>query len=273
LDNMFEKINEASDFIIKKIKIKPEIGIILGSGLGDMADEINDYVDFDFNDVPHFPVSTVEGHKGKIYTGILEGKNVIALKGRVHYYEGYSMKQVTFPVRVMKALGVKSVILTNACGGINNDFNVGDIMILNDHINLTGDNPLKGFNDSRLGPRFPDMSSCYDPEYIKLANEAAKRAGIEVKTGVYAGLSGPAYETMAEIKYLRIIGADAVGMSTVPEAIVAVHTGIRTLGLSCITDVIFKKHDHSVSHDDVIKTANLVKPKFIKFIREILKSI
>lgn len=273
MENLLQKIKEAEDYIKRKIKLAPQIGLILGSGLGDLADEVRESISIEYSGIPHFPASTVEGHAGKMIIGDLDGKIVAALKGRVHFYEGYTMQEVTFPVRVMKAIGVKSLIVTNACGGLNPEFNPGDLMIIEDHINLTGDHPLIGKNYDSLGPRFPDMSKCYYPQYIELAEKAAQELKIDVKRGVYVGLSGPSYETMAEIKFLRGLGADAVGMSTVPEVIVATHSSLKTLGISCVTDVVFKKHDHSVSHEEVMETAKRVKPVFVKLIREIIRRL
>lgn len=273
MDNLMQKMQEASDFIKSKTRISPQVGFILGSGLGELADDIENAVLIDYSSIPHFPASTVKGHAGKLVLGKLEGKSIVALKGRLHFYEGYSMQEITFPVRVMKAIGINSLIVTNACGGINQNFNPGDLMIIEDHINLMGSNPLIGKNIPELGQRFPDMSGCYDPDYVKLAQEVANKAGIDIKKGVYVAVSGPNYETMAELNFLRIIGADAVGMSTVPEVIVAAHASLKTLGISCVTDVIFKKHDHSVSHDEVIEVARRVKPTFIKLIKEIIKRL
>jgi len=225
-------IFEASQYISSHTKVDPAVGLILGSGLGVLGNEINDQVIIPYSDIPHFPTSTVAGHEGQLVLGSIEGKQVVAMQGRFHYYEGYSMDQVTFPVRVMKELGIQSIIVTNAAGGINKDFSPGDLMIISDHINNMGTNPLIGPNDNKLGVRFPDMSTVYDAEYIQLAERCAMELGLIVKKGVYVGNTGPTYETPAEINMLRTLGGDAVGMSTVPEVIVAGHADLRVLGIS-----------------------------------------
>src|SRR5699024_10713115 len=231
------RYSEAKEAIQTYTSIEPEIGLILGSGLGVMADDIENSVTIPYHKIPHFPKSTVAGHKGQLVIGTLHGKKVIAMQGRFHYYEGYTMEQVTFPVRVMKKLGVHSLIVTNAAGGINKDFSPGDLMVIKDHLNLFGDNPLIGENIDEFGPRFPDMSNVYDREYMEIAVNCAKDLGITLQTGVYAGNTGPTYETPQEIKMLRTLGGDAVGMSTVPETIVAAHAGLKILGISCISNM------------------------------------
>lgn len=230
-------IQEASSYISNHLSGEPAIGLILGSGLGVLAEEIQHPVHLLYKDIPHFPESTVSGHKGQLVAGQLEGKQVIAMQGRFHYYEGYSMREVTFPVRVMKELGIDSLIVTNAAGGINQDFQPGDLMLITDHINNMGDNPLIGKNDEALGVRFPDMSLAYNREWNQYAEAAAEELGFKIQKGVYVGNSGPVYETPAEVRMLRTMGGDAVGMSTVPEVITAAHAGIRVLGISCISNM------------------------------------
>jgi len=232
-----ETINEAAQFIRGKTKVLPQIGIILGTGLGSLADAINVDAKIPYEEIPHFPVSTVESHSGRLILGELSGRSVVAMQGRFHYYEGYDLKQVTFPVRVMKALGANTLVVSNACGGMNPHFESGDIVVITDHINLQGSNPLFGPNDESLGPRFPDMYNCYDPELIALAENVALNLGLKLQKGVYVAVGGPNLETAAEYRFLRFIGADVVGMSTVPEVIVARHQGMRVLGFSLITDM------------------------------------
>ena len=226
-------LDETVSYIERKIKQKPEIGVILGSGLGVIASEIEEQVIVPFNEIPHFPVSTVPGHEGRFVFGELEGKPVMCMQGRFHYYEGYELEQVTLPVKLMKRLGAATLIVTNAAGGINESFEPGDLMVIEDHINLMGVNPLRGRNDESVGPRFPDMSEAYDLQLRKTAFSAARQLDIEVRKGVYAAVSGPSYETPAEIRYLRTLGADAVGMSTVQEVIIANHADMMVLGISC----------------------------------------
>ncbi|SDM79103.1 purine-nucleoside phosphorylase [Fictibacillus solisalsi] len=266
-------IQTAADFIQNKLSSQPEIGLILGSGLGILADEIQNAVVLPYSDIPEFPVSTVEGHAGQLVIGELEGKQVIAMQGRFHYYEGYSLGKVTFPVRVMKELGVSSVIVTNAAGGINTSFQAGDLMLITDHINNLGDNPLIGPNDSSFGVRFPDMSDAYTPELQNTARQAASSLGISLKEGVYVANSGPSYETPAEIRMLRILGGDAVGMSTVPEVIVARHSGMKVLGLSCISNMAAGILDQPLTHDEVMETTERVKSNFLGLVKGIVKTI
>ncbi len=268
-----QKILEAKSYLESRINLKPAIGLILGSGLGILADEIKNSHIISYKDIPNFPISTVEGHAGELVIGELMGKQVIALKGRFHYYEGYSMDKVTFPVRVMIALGVEQIIVTNAAGGVNKNFTPGDLMIIEDHINFAFDNPLIGPNDNKLGVRFPDMSQAYNLQLINMAKRVAKKNNIDIKTGVYAFLTGPTYETPAEVKMMGILGADAVGMSTVPEVIAAVHGGIDVLGISCITNMASGILDQPLSHDEVIETTQKVKKTFITYIEGIIESI
>lgn len=266
-------IDSARTYIEERISIKPTIGLVLGSGLGVLADDIEHQTVISYEDIPHFPVSTVSGHEGQLVLGELEGQQVVAMQGRFHFYEGYSMQEVTFPIKVMKALGVESLFITNAAGGVNTDFNPGDLMVIRDHINQTGTNPLIGPNDEEVGPRFPDMSEVYNRSYINHVQQIAHEQNIPIQTGVYVGNSGPTYETPAEIKMLRFIGGDAVGMSTVPEAIVARHIGLEIVGISCITNMAAGILDEPLSHTDVIKTATKAQTHFIQLIKQTLKTL
>lgn len=266
-------IQESSAYIQKKITTTPVIGLILGSGLGVLGDEIENQTLIPYQEIPHFPESTVAGHKGQLVAGTLEGKQVIAMQGRFHYYEGYTMQQVTFPVRVMKQLGIESIIVTNAAGGIKESFTPGDLMVITDHINNMGDNPLIGPNDEALGVRFPDMSKVYDKAYTAHALACAKELGLTVQQGVYVGNTGPTYETPAEIKMLRTLGGDAVGMSTVPEVTVASHTGIRVLGISCISNMAAGILDQPLTHHEVISTTEKVKGDFLRFIKKVINTL
>ncbi|WP_217586635.1 purine-nucleoside phosphorylase [Lentibacillus saliphilus] len=270
---MNNHLNEATTYIQSKLSMTPEIGLILGSGLGVLGDAIESPTFIDYKDIPHFPESTVEGHKGRLVIGHLEGKPVIAMQGRFHYYEGYSMQDVTFPVHVMKQLGVASLIVTNAAGGVNTAFKPGDLMIITDHINNMGDNPLIGPNDDQLGVRFPDMSQVYDRTYIDHATTCANELNIPIQKGVYVGNTGPVYETPAEIKMLRLLGGDAVGMSTVPEVITAGHAGMRVLGISCISNMAAGILDQPLTHDEVIETTEYVKDHFIKLVKQIIHTL
>ncbi|WP_078553158.1 purine-nucleoside phosphorylase [Bacillus alkalicellulosilyticus] len=267
------KIKESVQFIENKIKVQPYIGLILGSGLGELADEIEDSVKIPYEEIPNFPVSTVEGHAGQLVIGTLQGKAVVAMQGRFHYYEGYSMKEVTFPVRVMKQMGVDILLVTNACGGMNKAFSPGDLMLIEDHLNLTGANPLIGPNDSKLGPRFPDMSHAYTPELRAIVEHVAAKLDIPIQKGVYAGISGPTYMTAAELIMLRKLGGDVVGMSTVPEVIVARHGGMRVIGISCVTDMAIGEELEGITHEEVMEVANRTKPRFIKLVQEIIATV
>ncbi|GLY09858.1 purine-nucleoside phosphorylase [Pseudobacillus badius] len=268
-----EKIDQASEFLKKESNKQPKIGLILGSGLGVLADEIENPVKIAYNRIPDFPVSTVEGHAGQLVFGTLSGKEVVAMQGRFHYYEGYSFEQVTFPVRVMKALGVETIIVTNAAGGINESFHPGDLMIIEDHINNMGGNPLIGPNDNELGVRFPDMSEAYSRKLRKLAKETAEKINLSVQEGVYVGNTGPVYETPAEVRMARIMGGDAVGMSTVPEVIVARHGGMEVLGISCISNMAAGILDQPLTHDEVMETTERVRADFLRYVKEIVKSM
>ena len=261
------QVQEAAAYIKEKLGGRaPEIAITLGSGLGDLADHLVDAVQIPYGEIPHFPVSTVAGHKGQFVVGKLEGREVLCMQGRFHYYEGYDLKQVTLPVRVMKLLGISTLIVTNAAGGINTGFRAGNLMLIEDHLNLTGENPLIGENLEVFGDRFFDMTVAYDAEYRALAEQLAAELNIPLQKGVYAWLTGPNYETPAEIRYLRAIGADAVGMSTVPEVLVARHSGLRVCGISCITNLAAGMGDGLLSHEEVKETADRVKVDFIRLV-------
>ena len=271
--NYLDKINESVEYIEALIKNKPKIGLILGSGLGDLADSIEDSIIIPYNSIPNFPISTVEGHKGQLVVGKLGGKEVIAMQGRFHFYEGYPLKDVVFPVRVMSGLGINTLLVTNAAGGANLEFKPGDLMIIDDHINFSGNNPLIGENLDSKGPRFLDMTYAYDRELISIIKNVANDIGIRIKEGVYMWFTGPTYETPAEVKLARKMGADAVGMSTVPEVIVANHEGIRVLGISCITNMAAGILDQPLNHDEVVKTSLEVKDNFKKLLVETLINI
>ncbi|WP_019154376.1 purine-nucleoside phosphorylase [Robertmurraya massiliosenegalensis] len=269
----FEKIVAAASYLQEKIDVKPVVGLILGSGLGVLADEIENPVRTPYEEIPDFPVSTVEGHAGQLVFGQLNGVPVVAMQGRFHFYEGYSFEQVTFPVRVMKELGVKSLIVTNAAGGVNESFSAGDLMLITDHINNMGSNPLIGKNDSRLGVRFPDMSEAYSKEFIEKAKSVASELKIKLQEGVYVGNTGPTYETPAEVRMLRVMGGDAVGMSTVPEVIIARHSGLNVLGISCISNMASGILDQPLNHEEVIETTERVKENFLRFVKAMIKEL
>lgn len=271
--NLYTKLREAADYVIKNSKIKPEIGLILGSGLGAIGDQIEEPDFLDYSEIPHFPVSTVEGHAGRLIIGTLEDKKVVAMQGRFHFYEGYSMEEVTFPVRVMKLLGVSKLIVTNAAGAVNENFTPGDLMLIKDQLNLSGYNPLIGRNLEEFGPRFPDLSNAYDKELGEIVKKASKDMEIKLQEGVYACMSGPSYETPAEIRMLRILGADAVGMSTVPEVIVASHSGIKVIGISCTTNMAAGILEQPLSHEEVVETSSKVRETFIRLMRRIVREI
>ena len=273
MSNIETRLAKSVKYIKGKISITPEIGLILGSGLGSLADQIQNPVFLPYENIPNFPVSTVEGHAGRLVVGTLEGKNVIAMQGRFHFYEGYPIQDVTFPVRVMKLLGVQKLAVTNAAGAVNKEFNPGDLMLLTDHLNMQGTNALIGPNLKEFGPRFPDMSTPYHPEMMDAARKAAAELNIEIKEGVYACMSGPSYETPAEVRMLRTLGSDAVGMSTVPEVVVAVHSGIKALGISCITNMAAGVLDQPLNHEEVIETSARVRELFIKLMTRIVATI
>ncbi|HNV49525.1 MAG: purine-nucleoside phosphorylase [Bacteroidales bacterium] len=270
---MYEKIEKTRLFIENMIGIKPEIGIVLGTGLGNFTNKMEIIKSIPYNTIPNFPLSTVQGHRGQLILGKIGGKICIALQGRFHYYEGYSMQEVTFPIRVIARLGIKYLFLSNASGGTNPDYEVGDIMIIEDHINLTGQNPLIGPNDDRLGPRFPDMSEVYDKKLIALAKSIATDYKITVQCGVYAAVTGPNYETPAEYRYIRKIGADAVGMSTVPEAIVARHMNLPCFAISVISDLGVEGKIEKITHEEVIDAASLAEPLMTKLIKKMIQEL
>jgi purine-nucleoside phosphorylase len=270
---MLEQFNESVAYIQSKTNVMPSVGIILGTGLGGLVKEIEVIDEISYADIPHFPVSTVESHSGKLIFGKLGGKNVVAMQGRFHYYEGYDFKQVTYPVRVMKLLGIERLCVSNASGGVNPDFIVGEIMILNDHINFFPGNPLIGKNIDEFGPRFPDMSEPYDPSMIQLAKEIANENNIRIAEGTYLGLTGPTLETPAEYKFVRVIGADAVGMSTVPEVIVARHMELPVFAISIITDLGVPGKIKKVSLEEVIEVASRQEPKMTLILKELISRI
>jgi purine-nucleoside phosphorylase len=271
---MLEQIEfTTKSILIKTSNFHPVVGIILGTGLGGLVKEISVEYTLPYAEIPNFPTSTVEGHQGKFIFGELGGKKVVAMQGRFHFYEGYTMQQITFPVRIMKALGVKTLCVSNACGGMNPDFVVGEIMFINDHINLFPTNPLIGKNHDELGPRFPDMGATYNKYYIQLARAIAKENAIPVSEGVYAGLTGPCFETPAEYRYLRRIGADVVGMSTVPEVIVARHAGMEVFGISIVTDLGVEGKVETVTHEEVLHIAGLQEPKMTLIVKELVRRI
>ncbi len=264
---------EAVSFIKERLPINPEYLLILGTGLGELAEEMTINLELPYKDIPHFPMSTVESHTGKLLMGYLGGKPVMAMQGRFHYYEGYSMNQIVFPIRVAKMLGIQTLLVSNACGGLNPNFERGDIMLINDHINFLGDNPLIGANDPDLGPRFPDMSQPYTKHLLVTANQVALDARIKIHQGVYLAVSGPMLETKAEYRYMRQLGADAVGMSTVPEVIAAVHMGMKVLGVSVITDECFPDSLEPVSLDDVLNAAAMAKPQLTRIVVGMLERL
>jgi len=269
----YQKMLEAKDFLKPKLKETPKIGMILGSGLGNLVDQMTDTTEIPFSKIPYFKTTSAVGHSGVIAAGYLNNKYVIALKGRYHYYEGHTLKEVTFPVKVLKLLGVETLIITNSCGAVNKDFNPGELMLITDHLNLTGNNPLIGDNIDELGPRFPDASEIYTKSLRALALKEAKDLDIKLNQGVYAWWTGPSYETPAEIKMIRILGADAVGMSTVPESLVASHMGMSVLGISCLTNMASGILDQKLTHDEVIEVAGKANADFSRLLLNILKHI
>ena len=268
-----DQIQDAVSFIQKLHSADVPVGIILGTGLGNLGNQIEVELEIDYKDIPHFPVSTVESHSGKLIFGTLSGKKVVAMKGRFHYYEGYSMKEVTFPVRVMKKLGVSTLLVSNACGGLNPAQEVGEVMIITDHINLFAKNPLSGKNYDELGPRFPDMSDAYSHDLIEKAMKIGEKHGIKLHQGVYVGVEGPNLETPAEYKYMRIIGGDAVGMSTIPEVLVARHSGMQVFGISAITDLGVEGRIHKVDIAYVLAAAAKAEPVMSLIMKELVAQI
>ncbi len=273
MSELLKKIEETLNVIKEKTSEKYEVGIVLGTGLGGLVKEIEIEHEIKYSELPHFPLSTVESHEGKLIFGKINGKNVVAMQGRFHYYEGYSMQQITYPIRVMKFLGVKTLLISNACGGMNPIYKRGDIMIMLDHINLLGDNPLIGKNEDELGPRFPDMSEPYNLELIELAEKIALENNIKLQKGVYVAVTGPNLETKAEYRFLRATGADVVGMSTIPENIVANHMGIKVLGFSIITDECFPDSLKPVNVQEIIATAKEAEPKMTLIMKEVIKQL
>ena len=267
---MWEKVQETVSFIQGKIDFTPEYGVILGSGLGSFTDEIKVEHTLPYNEIPNFPVSTVLGHKGALVFGTIGEKKVVAMQGRFHYYEGYSMTEVTFPVRVMKFLGIKKLVVSNASGGVNPNYKVGSVVIIKDHINMTPEHPLCGKNDERFGPRFVNMSEPYSRKMITKAKEIASDLNIEVFDGIYFGLQGPTFETLAEYRMVKILGADCVGMSTVPEVIVARHMDVETFGISVITDMGNEESIDTISHDEVLEAAKKAEPMVRSLIKELI---
>jgi purine-nucleoside phosphorylase len=272
-DSDFSRAKRAAKFILSKTKLRPRIGLVLGSGLGAFAAELTEAVRIPYEKIPGFPRSTAVGHAGRLVIGKASDVAVAAMQGRVHFYEGYSAREVVFPLRVLGRMGIRAAILTNAAGGISLDYNQGALVVIRDHINLQGTNPLMGPNDERFGTRFPDMSEAYAKAYREVALTEAKRLGVEVHEGVYAAVTGPNYETPAEIRYLRAIGADLVGMSTVPEVIVARHMGIRVLGISCVTNMAAGIVDKPLNHAEVLETANRIGVQFIALLRAVIPQI
>ena len=271
--SIYERAEHATRIIRARTSVEPRIAVVLGSGLGGFADDFEESVSIPYDDIPGFVRSTAQGHAGQLVVGKIDSIPVLAMQGRLHYYEGYSLDEVTFPIRTFGLLGIKTVVLTNASGGINVTLTEGSLMVISDHVNLMGVNPLRGPNDERFGPRFPDMSAVYSPELQELVVEEAKALGIEVRRGIYGGLAGPSYETPAEIHLLRNLGADAVGMSTVPEAIVARHMGLEVLGIACITNMAAGIGDEPINHDDVITAGDRVRETFTELLRKVIGAI
>lgn len=273
MNNLIEKIKESLQIIHQFTKEEYQVGIILGTGLGGLIKEIEIAHQIEYERIPHFPISTVESHHGKLIFGKIDDKKVVVMQGRFHYYEGYSMQEITYPIRVMKFLGVKTLLVSNACGGLNPDYRKGDLMIIDDHINLLGDNPLIGKNYDELGPRFPDMSEPYSKELISIADRIAEEKNIKVHKGVYVAVPGPNLETRAEYKFLRAIGADVVGMSTIPENIVANHMSMKVFGMSIITDECFPDNLKPVVLQEIIEAANQAEPKMTLIFKELIKRL
>ena len=274
MENLMKKLKEAQAYIEKQTKGMPiEVGLVLGSGLGDMAQEIKNPVMISYRDIPNFPVSTVAGHAGRLVIGELQGKNVLCMQGRFHFYEGYGMDQVVFPIQVMKMLGIEYLILTNAAGCVNVNWKPGTLMMIKDHIKLAAECPMRGHNEEELGLRFFDMSRAYDPDLQKIVRKVAEKNGLPIKEGVYMFFAGPNFETPAEVRAARILGADAVGMSTVPEAIAAAHCGLRTIGISCMTNMAAGILDQPLGHEEVMETGIRVKGEFSALIRGIVSAL
>ena len=270
---LYERAEHATRVIRARISVEPRIALVLGSGLGSFADDFEEAVGIPYEEIPGFVRSTAQGHAGRLVIGKIDNVPVLAMQGRVHYYEGYSLEEVTFPIRTFGLLGVKTIVLTNAAGGINVQLTQGALMVISDHLNLMGVNPLRGANDERFGPRFPDMSAVYSPELQEIVVDEAKAIGVEVRRGIYGALSGPSYETPSEIHLLRNLGADAVGMSTVPEAIVARHMGLEVLGISCITNMAAGISDEPINHEEVMATGDRVRETFAELLQRVISAI
>ena len=271
--NTFEKLTETTEFLKKYNTSQAKTGVVLGSGLGDFVQEIETQHEIPYSKIPHFPVSTVQGHSGKLIFGSIAGKPIIAMAGRFHFYEGYAVEDVVFPIRVMKFLGVENLFLSNAAGGVNPDFTIGDLMIIKDHISFGTRNPLIGKNDERFGPRFPDMSEPYNKELIKKAKDIGRRLNIDLKEGVYFCATGPTFETRAEYRVVQILGADVVGMSTVQEVIVARHMNMNVFAMSVVTDIGIREEENVITHEEVLQAAKEAEPKFSKIFRELIASL
>ena len=270
---LYERAEHATRVIRSRISVEPRIALVLGSGLGSFADDFEESVGIPYEEIPGFVRSTAQGHAGRLVIGKIDSVPVLAMQGRVHYYEGYSLEEVTFAIRTFGLLGVKTVVLTNAAGGINVQLSQGALMVISDHLNLMGVNPLRGPNDERFGPRFPDMSTVYSPQLQEIVVDEARAIGVEVRRGIYGALSGPSYETPSEIHLLRNLGADAVGMSTVPEAIVARHMGLEVLGISCITNMAAGIGDNPINHEEVMATGDRVRETFAELLRRVISAI
>ena len=271
--DIIQKIKESTEYIFQRTTIRPQVGIVLGSGLGNLTNEITVETEISYDDIPHFPVSTVEGHHGKLIFGMLGGKRIVAMAGRFHFYEGYNAAEVAYPIRVLKQLGIQHLLLSNAAGGVNVSFKVGDIMIITDHISFATVNPLVGPNYSEFGPRFPDMSEPYNKTLIATAKKIAKEEGIQLKEGVYFGVTGPTFETRSEYKMIRLLGGDAVGMSTVQEVIAANHMGLPVLPMSVITDIGIREEENRITHEDVLHAAKDAEPKLTTIFTRLIASL
>lgn len=272
MNNYLDKLKQTADFLSKKTKKTPFIALVLGSGLGNIANHMTNTIEIPYDEIPNFPRTTVKGHDGKLIFGELGGKDILAMKGRFHFYEGWDMANVVFPIRTFKLLGIENLFLTNAAGGVNTQFRPGDLMLIKDHIGFNADNPLRGENIDELGPRFPDMSQVYDRDLIEISTDCALRLQFDIRRGIYAYTKGPSFETPSEIRAFRALGADAVGMSTVPEAITARHMDMKVLGISCITNMAAGVLDKELNHEDVIKTGKEAESKFTALATEIIKS-
>ena len=271
MSDLLKRIEEARAAVAARGGVKPAVGLILGSGLGDLADQIENPVRIPYGEIPHFPVSTVPGHAGQLVIGTLRGQPVAAMQGRIHYYAGYTMQQVIFPTRVLRALGCETLIVTCACGGLNPDFSAGDLMLITDHINMMGEDPLRGPNEPSLGARFPAMVGAYTPALREMAEQVASGLGFQLRKGVYSPISGPCYNTSGELRMLRMLGSDTVGMSTVPEVVAAAHMGMKVLGIACITDMALPDHPIQLTHEQVMATAERTKPRFQNLIKGVLE--